>query len=238
MGKEENTMIEWNTVKYIDCMDPDEGLPSLPDKSIDLGYTDPPWGYNEKVKLSQRNHMKRPLNAKNKDDLYNDIFDEDFMLNWFNEFRRVCKNVIVIPGRKYFFWYIRNTDPTDFFIIYMSNLISASKISTWNKLSPYLCWGKFKPKLHSNHISSINRWGFLSREKYKHPYPKGTEIVLKILRQLKPKSLLDPFAGSGSFLKAADILGIPWIGYEKERKYKVDIDKRFRQKIILEEWIK
>ena len=36
-------MIEWNIVKYIDCMDEKEGLPSLPDKSIDLCITDPPW---------------------------------------------------------------------------------------------------------------------------------------------------------------------------------------------------
>ena len=39
-------MIKWNKVKYIDCMDEKEGLPSLPDKSIDLCLTDPPYNVN------------------------------------------------------------------------------------------------------------------------------------------------------------------------------------------------
>ena len=39
---------ELNTCYYIDCMDKEQGLPSLPDKSFDLCLTDPP--YNIKFK--------------------------------------------------------------------------------------------------------------------------------------------------------------------------------------------
>ena len=35
--------IKWNTVRDIDCMDKNEGLPSLPDKSIDCIITSPPY---------------------------------------------------------------------------------------------------------------------------------------------------------------------------------------------------
>lgn len=61
-------MIEWNTVKYIDCMDLDEGLPSLPDKSIDLCFTDPPWlnqykGYDRRKKGLNPHVKTKPHNS-------------------------------------------------------------------------------------------------------------------------------------------------------------------------------
>ena len=93
---------------------------------------------------------------------------------------------------------------------------------------PYCCRVKFKSKLISNIIDYIIPWGFLSREKWIHPSPKGTEIALKLMNKLKPENIIDPFLGSGSYAQAAVIYGIPWIGYEIEMKYSLDIDKRLK----------
>jgi len=53
------------------------------------------------------------------------------------------------------------------------------------------------------------------------------------LKESKTESIIDCFSGSGSYIKAADLLGIKWLGYEINEKYKVDIDKRFNDKRTL-----
>jgi hypothetical protein len=53
---------------------------------------------------------------------------------------------------------------------------------------------------------------------------KGTEIPLYILKQVKPRSVLDPFLGSGSYGQASELLGISWLGYEiNDIEYRKDI---------------
>lgn len=81
-------------------------------------------------------------------------------------------------------------------------------------------------------IEYVIPWGFLKKEKFLHPSPKGTDIPLQLFSELRPTSVIDPFAGSGSTLKACDLLGIKWIGYEINPVYKDDVDKRFRQRGI------
>ena len=57
--------MKWNTVKYIDCMDVEEGLPSLPEKSIDLCLTDFPYGvkYDYDVWNDTEENLKEVLKS-------------------------------------------------------------------------------------------------------------------------------------------------------------------------------
>jgi DNA modification methylase len=226
----------------------ENGLPTLETNSIELGYTDPVW--NSDMKPNVRKYHNRELdNKKNKvffDDNLKDF--EEFTKNWFNELNRVCKKMIlVIPeGAKY--WFIRNTDPVGDAPVLWKNGFSGSKIARKSKKSTYLFYGKFErekrmkvdyiaKKIYTKKLPYILpytlRWGFCSDQKeFIHPSPKGTEICLSLLKMLKPESMIDCFAGSGSYIYSASILGIRWLGYEKEKKYKVDIDKRFSQKTL------
>ena len=68
--------IEWNQVKYIDCMDEKEGLPSLTDKSIDLCLTDPPWN------VKYKGGGPRQIKVKNK---YKDDYKMKWNHSWLNE---------------------------------------------------------------------------------------------------------------------------------------------------------
>jgi len=218
-------MIEWNTVKYIDCMDKEEGLPSLPDKCIDLGYTDPPWGN------SFINKKKQLIN-------FEDKFKPGWNLYWFYELERICKAIILVISYNKLFWWIRNTKPIGLFILHLQNGRYPSKISQFNRISPYLVYGKLSNKLFVNVRDFIIPTGFLNKNKeFIHSTPKGLEIALRILDEVKPQSLIDPFTGSGSYLKSANILGIKWLGYEINPIYKQDIDKRFSKKLITE-WIR
>lgn len=227
-------MIEWNIVKYIDCLDEKEGLPSLPDKSVDLGYTDYPW--NVKMGEKDRKYKGKTLKWDQKKVYFNDNFEQDWNLLWFNELKRICNGIIILIPEKWKRWWYINTEPKGDLIIHWSNGFSASSIAYHSQKSTYLFYGKFNKRLHADVINSTLMWGFLKKEKWIHPSPKGLDIVLRILTQIKPDSLIDPFAGSGSFLKAADILNIKWLGYEINPVYKEDIDKRF-SKISIKNWM-
>ena len=244
--------IKWGVVHYCDCMDEKEGMPSLQDKSIELGYTDPVW--NSGMKPNVRKYHNRELdNDKNKV-FFNDKIDdfEEWTLKWFQQLERITlKIVLIIPENQKKWWY-RNTDPSGDAPVLWKNGFSGSKIADNSRKSSYLLFGKFKKgkRLKYDYIAKrynskenpviepfTLEWGFCSKEKhFIHPSPKGITVVLEVLKQLKPESLIDPFAGSGSFLKAADILGIKWLGYEINLIYKQDIDDRFSQ-IKLEDFI-
>ena len=93
-------MIDWNTVKYVDCMDEKEGLPSLPDKSFDLGMADPPWNINYDGAVGSTG--KKTGEGKWKKQDYNDTIEnyENFTLNWFTQIERICKRTVIAPGRQ------------------------------------------------------------------------------------------------------------------------------------------
>jgi len=223
-------MIEWNKVHYCDCMDKDIGLPSLPDKSVDLCLTDPPWlvNYNGHSKRDyKKDYLKDIRNPKY---LYGDNLDPTWNLNWFNEIMRICNGVIICVGRKNLKWWYRNTDPIDIYILISTNLTSQTKISRWNRLCPYLFYGEFfkKHKLHSNSMQTYNRSGFLADFNYIHPSPKEVRVWKMFIKELCPKSVIDPFLGSGTAAEVCTKLGIPWLGYEINEIYSKDINRRLK----------
>lgn len=236
-------------------MDEKIGMPSLPDKSIELGYTDPVWGTNIQKKKT-RKHYGRILEWNKDKTYFDDTFRSEWNLEWFNELNRVCKGIILLVPEKFKYWWIRNTEPRGDITIHWKNGFACSSVANNSnkstyivfgdlgiilpidlaKLLPkdiqstYLVYGKMNKKVHRDILGPfVLEWGFLNKERFIHPTPKGVKICLKILKELKPESIIDPFAGSGSFLKSADILGIKWIGYEINPIYKQDIDKRFSQ---------
>ena len=224
-------LIPWGTVRYIDCLDPDKGLPSLPDKSVELGYVDPPWGVGMDVD-KPRVYNAKILKWDPKKTYFKDEFNPEWNLAWFSQLERVCEGVISVISEKHKYWWIRNTDPKDDIMIHWKNGFAASHIARHRVKSTYLFYGKFKKRLHRDVITSVLKWGFLKTEKWIHPTPKGIEIAVKILKQLKAESLIDCFAGSGSYLKAADVLGMKWFGYELDPVYKRDINKRFSKRTL------
>jgi DNA modification methylase len=63
--------------------------------------------------------------------------------------------------------------------------------------------------------------GHISRRSNTHPTVKPTELMRHLVRLVTPfgGTVLDPFAGSGSTLIAAEQEGFQWIGIEKEAEY-------------------
>lgn len=113
----------------------------------------------------------------------------------------------------------------------------------WNKpLAMAACAGPFMP--HWEHIAFFGkfggaqaRWGgdVLSvnvehgKTRWDHPTPKPYALMTKLIARLDAKSVIDPFAGSGTTLRACKDLSIPVIGIEKEEKHCETIAKRMSQ---------
>jgi len=141
---------QFGKIIYVDCLDPEFGLPSLKDKSIELGFTDYPWGSN--MKLNTRKYHNRFLNNDNNKYWYDDsesTNNQEFRLEWFFELDRVCKKtVLVIPEKHKRFWY-RNTDPIADVPVLWKNGFSGSKVARKSFKSTYMFYGKFEKKKRS-----------------------------------------------------------------------------------------
>ena len=72
----------------------------------------------------------------------------------------------------------------------------------------------------------INQVKNVSAEKTEHPCQIPVTLMQRIIKVTAPTSVLDPFAGSGTTLLAAQSLGVPCVGIEMSERYCEIIAKR------------
>ena len=216
-----------NEIYYEDCL---KVLPFIPDKSIDLCFTDPPWGHSY--------NGQRPMGINTKTEHtervnYSDDFDVEFNLAWFHEIKRICKRIVIAMGWKHFNWWVENTHPVGYFIWHFKNGQGSTKISQFNSVHPLLCYGDWKDKkFRYNCRETYIRNGFLNdakEHKFKHPSPKPFEDWVLLIKELEPESLIDPFLGSGTLAEVGEFLQVPYVGIEVKKEYKDDIDFRIKR---------
>jgi site-specific DNA-methyltransferase (adenine-specific) len=79
---------------------------------------------------------------------------------------------------------------------------------------------------------------WIGREKWKnadmgtHPTPKPLGLYLRLINSFAAKTVIDPFMGSGTTLRAAKDLGRKAIGIEIEERYCEIAAKRCRQEVL------
>ena len=181
-------------------MDPDHGLPSLAENSWDLCLTDPPYGGNYK-----------------KEDKIN-YTDALLSLDWFHAARLVSAQLIFSSGQISMFRY-----PTPNLVICWykpactgHNLVGG--ICNWE---PFLYYGKTRIPID---VIKSKAQGYSSE--WNHSSPKPLYVFNKIVALIKPRSVIDPFLGSGTTAEVCESLGIPWLGFEIMADYAPDIQKR------------
>ena len=218
-------MIKWGEIVYEDCLDQDVGLPSLPDNSIDLGITDPPFniGYGN----SSRKCKGWKWDEANK--FYKDD-KEDYLgwcQTWFKELRRVCKNVVIYCGVKNEYMWIADIEkPKGTAYRYILNSKSGSSISYLARLTPILIYGKLDKRLRFDYFDYMAIWGFIPHAKFIHPCPINKDFWLDLIHQLNPQTVIDPFMRSARTAEVCMELDIKWTGYELDPAYEVDFNKR------------
>lgn len=209
-----------------------EHIKTIPDNSVNLIITDPPYiipntkaGSKTKFKASVYDNWDK-LDSK-KDTITNG-FDIDFM---FKEFNRIqpFKNIYIfcnknLLGELLAYSIANSITHYDVLIYHKLNPIPAYKYHYLNDLEYiyYLCDDKgtlqntfeTSSKLYQGNIGGGNKYT-------SHPTEKPIGIIEKFLRNSAKQGDLvyDPFSGSGSTAHACKSMGLNFIGSEIDKEY-------------------
>lgn len=202
------------TIYHGDCI---EMLPELPD--VDLVLTDPPYGIGESLK----NHRSRGVlcEGKNYGNLKWDKNPINFSLLWC--LLRLGKNAISWGGNYYpmpanscwLVWDKQNGN-NDF----------ADCELAWTNLKKAVRKFSFK-------WQGMIQENMKEREVREHPTQKPVPLMRWCIEQAgDPQTIIDPFMGTGTTLRAAKDLNRKAIGIELEEKYCEIAVQRLKQETL------
>lgn len=195
-----------------DCLDI---MKNIPDNSIDLLLTDPPYGIN----LTPQREKGKFKNTK---------VENDDNLNWLDEYindiYRLSKNIICV------FCGWQNIDK---FKIAIEKKFTIKNILIWNK-DWFGMGNNYRPNYEmiilacktnfttpSKNKSNILTYRRLSPQKMKHSCEKPIPLLEDLIIELSIENsiILDPFMGSGSACVACKNTNRRYIGIELDDKY-------------------
>lgn len=215
-------------LNYIDCIDCLEGLKEVPDKSVDLIVTDPPY-FLSMGHAGDRDNAKQMQLKSNR--TFGDLaIAKPFYTQLCQEFARVLKE----DGSFYFFTDWRGYA---FYFPILNAELPVRNMIVWDKKSgpgsyysfahELIIFGTARPKLL--HPGGTNIWrvaGFNSGAKSTngekvHPTQKPVELIMKAIQDSTDPGavVLDTFMGSGSTAVACLRTGRNYIGFELDKKY-------------------
>ena len=210
----------------ITCGDSYELIKELPDKSIDLIVTDPP--YLLETEGSKENNISKTFancNSQLKD------IDEGINLDILDEFMRVMKkpNIYIWCNKKQILDYLN---------YFVGKHDCSFEIMTWLKSNPTpLCGGNYLidkefclyfrkgVRLNTTFDTAFTYWVSPKNKKdkdcFEHPTIKPINIIKMLIGNSSNENevVLDTFMGSGTTAVACQELGRNFIGFEIEEKW-------------------
>lgn len=204
--------MELDIIYNEDCID---GMKSIPDESIDLIVTDPPYGID--LTPQRENGKFKNTKVANDDNL-------EWLDGFVEQIYRVSKNVVCV----FCGW-----QKIDVFKQAFEKKFIIKNISVWNKdwfgmgnnyrpnyeLCLLCC--KTNVKTHSNNKSNILTYRRVAPTKLLHSCEKPVGLIEDLIEELSEKNdiILDPFIGSGTTAIACLETGRHYIGYELDPEY-------------------
>lgn len=197
---------DYATIYHGDCR---EILPLL--APVDLILTDPPYG----VGFEYHSHDDTPIGYA------------DFIKPIFEEMRRKAKVVMLTTGMRNLWLYPQ----ADWVMCWAKpGATRRSDLGGFNVWEPVLVYGR--PKIY-NDFKMLPSVVNISEDVGKlHPCPKPIKLYTWLIGEVKPQTLIDPFMGSGTSLRAAKELGVCAIGIELEERYCELAARRLRQEVM------
>lgn len=183
----------------MDCM---EGLKNIPDKSIDLIITDPPYGMN--FVSNHRKEKYKPIEG-----------DNEFPLWIFDEFNRIAKKGIYIFCRWDNLFHLPK--PKSFLCWVKNNWSMGDLQHEHGRQWEGIC---FYPKEEHEFIKRIPDVIQIKRTGNNlHPTEKPSCLISVLLQANKGNKVLDPFMGSGTTAISCWDNNRDFIGYEIDKDY-------------------
>jgi len=214
MNGEYMEKLELNKVYCMDCL---KGLKLLPDNSVDLILTDPPYGISKDGIVNDDTLWAYDIN-------YGRLLKEDGILIIFTstKYLKDVINLINLPYKWQFIWYCSN------------NMIPGG--IGFAKYTSALIFSNGKVFKNAQDLKCFPA-GTKELRDVNHPTPKPLKIIRYLVDKFSDRNsiILDPFMGSGTTAVACKQLGRNFIGFEIIPEY-VDIcNKRLNQSNI-KEW--
>ena len=229
-------MIE-NFIDKVICGDALEVLKQIPDNTVDLGITSPPYNKRENKKGWL---VDRVIYEGATDNLPEEEYQK-IQIEVLNELYRIIK-----PGGSFFYnhkirWergimlhpmdWLRKTKWIIRQEIIWDRMIAAN-IRGWRfwQVDERIYW-LYKPigkniigeELKSKHALLTSIWRFPPEKDNPHPAPFPIELPARIIYSIMDDKrggiIIDPYCGSGTTLVAAKILGHHFIGIDISREY-------------------
>lgn len=205
---------QWiDSIQNIDCID---GFKALPDKSVDLIITDPPYGLNKSGISNDENLGLFYLSAK---EGYRVLKDDAFFITFFST------KFLTLAFKDNPFEYYWNI------VLYCPNGRVNSPIG-FTKYMSCLVFKKGNPKIQKrNKDIFIDTPGNLVEpdEGYiDHPTPKPKTFIKELILMFSKENdlILDPFMGSGSTAVACKQTNRHFLGFEIDKNYhKLSIER-------------
>jgi site-specific DNA-methyltransferase (adenine-specific) len=195
-------MLELNKIYQGDCL---EIMKQIPDKSIDLVLTDPPYGLNKKI------HDGGTWSTAKK---YDSTLIWDFRITkeYFEQIFRISKYQVIWGGNYY-------TDTLPIARCWLAWI--KPHFPTMSELD--LAWTNFDKPAKVYHLPRVNP--------SIHPTQKPLKLISKILNDYSKETdtVLDPFLGSGTTAVACEQLGRKWIGIEISPEYCKIAEQRIKR---------
>ena len=207
-----------------------EEIKKLPDKSVDLIITDPPYDIDTKYTSCMRNDIGKSYHSIIRE-LSADDLTSGIELSILDDFLRVLKtvNIYIWCNRRQIIPYL------DFFV---KEHGCNYDILVWIKTNPipgcgrnylndkeYCLYFRKSARLHTTYQRGHTYWITPTNKKdkilYGHPTVKPQAIIEDLVLNSSEEGdvILDPFSGSGTTGAAAAKLNRSFIGFEKNEIY-------------------
>ena len=204
-----------NKVVCGDCL---AGMKLIPDKSVDLVLTDPPYGIGLAEGFSGAEGFSKPIARRQ----YEGDWDKTIpSTEVFNEIMRVSKNQIIFGGN-----FFANILPQNNHWLVWDKLNTMPTFSDCELIYTSFDRNSVKKYTHNNN-------GLMATNKdiRVHPTQKPSDLIKRILEDYGADAnfVLDPFMGSWTTARACKDLGRNFIGFEISEKYCKIGEERLRQ---------
>lgn len=242
-------MIKENEIYLMDCI---EGMKDIPDGSVDLLLTDPPYNVSSDLKIvdTRGKNGNRIIDYNFGEwDKFTDKDYYEFMLSFLDISTQTMKdgaNFVSWIAKEYLpiyidYWKIKKWKIKDVLVWVKTNPVPQLRKVKFQQATEFCFWGvkgdingTFNYQL-GQHPNCFRRPILGGHERTAHPTQKPMDITKTIISYLSNENdlVLDPFLGSGTTAVACKQLGRRYIGFENNQEYFDIAKKRLSQDVLI-----